>query len=770
MTSALVVPLSAVAAAETSTDVAVASAVPQWERVYRNDFTSLTDVTAFQSTAEVNSRIRPDDTTNSALQKPVVRSNVVVTPDAAAHDGSALVSHTREATYALPTGTATGWANGRWMLKRHEPPPVRVRTRVKLTAAAYAKAAVMWWPSGGGWPWEVDFVESFGGQSLTDYWGGRQRVAQRWHADLDGDGLAKEQLMKDVPLDATRYHVYDLFITPTRMWIEIDGVEAYATTDERFIPKDSGFLSIGKALTGRRDTVGRTNDAVFVDWVEIYRPSTVVQEPLGEPVDVVAAADDSADAATLRWAPPASDGGSAVTGYVVSRDGTDAAGAGPATVTLPATARRHLFPGLRPGSSYTLSVRAVTSAATGPAVGRSVVLQPDVPGTPTSVSAVGLDAQGAAEVAWAPPATDGGSPVTGYRVHAARADAPDLPTATAALGSDATSHLLTGLQPGTAYVVSVAAVNAVGTGARATVAVELETTTPGAPAGASVTQDAAARTATLTWSPPPSDGGQPVTGYRVARDGVDANGTGAWSTTVAATAGSHTFRNLRPGDTYRLTVEALNVHGAGAAGSASVRMAAPPAAPAVTAATAGDRTAQLEWTAPASDGGSPVSGYLVRRWVGTTLEATTPVAASSTTLAVTGLANGTAYVFDVLAVNAAGAGAPSTPSSPVVPSTVPDAPVELRATSGAAGGPITASVAWAPAGDGGAPILSYQVRALRMSSTGTVLERTYLTVPGTVRSVVMGLPRTGSYRFVVVARNATGASPLSARSNLVSGR
>ncbi len=131
----------------------------------------------------------------------------------------------------------------------------------------------MWWLAGGGWPWEVDLAESFGGATTTDYWGSRQNVAQRWHADLDGNGRAVEQLLHDDTVDATQYHVYDLFITPERMWIEIDGRKTFETTDKRYLPTGAGFFSVGKALTHRRDAAGRTDDAVIVDWLELSKPA-----------------------------------------------------------------------------------------------------------------------------------------------------------------------------------------------------------------------------------------------------------------------------------------------------------------------------------------------------------------------------------------------------------------------------------------------------------------------------------------------------------------
>ena len=244
-----------------------------WERVYRHDFADLRDVLAFNSSPDRNAKLSPSDSTNSPLQRPTVRGNVEVLGDPAASDGQALGVLTRQGEYQTPSGTARGWVNGRMMVQgQNHAPPVRVRARLKMTRSAYTKSAVMWWPAGGGWPWEVDFAETFGGPSTSEGWGSRQKIAQRWHADLDGDGRAKEELKQDIRLDATRYHVYDLFITPERMWIEIDGTLRMETTDRRYIPTGKGYFTVGKALTGRRDIEGRTDDAVLVDWVEIYRP------------------------------------------------------------------------------------------------------------------------------------------------------------------------------------------------------------------------------------------------------------------------------------------------------------------------------------------------------------------------------------------------------------------------------------------------------------------------------------------------------------------
>jgi hypothetical protein len=195
-----------------------------------------------------------------------------------------------------------------------------------------------------------------------------------------------------------------------------------------------------------------------------------------------------------------------------------------------------------------------------------------------------------------------------------------------------------------------------------------------------------------------------------------------------------------------------------------------PAAPAIGAASFGNASATVRWTAPANNGGSAITGYLVRVLdsAGAQVGALRPAGATTTSLAVTGLANGSSYRFQVAATNAAGTGPDSALSTVVIPATVPGAPVIGTALPGTAGGAITATAQWnPPASNGGSAVTGYRVRALRISATGTVLATTTSAVqPGAARQLTMTL-QAGNYRFTVQAINKAGSGPNSARSNLV---
>lgn len=89
-----------------------------------------------------------------------------------------------------------------------------------------------------------------------------------------------------------------------------------------------------------------------------------------------------------------------------------------------------------------------------------------------------------------------------------------------------------------------------------------------------------------------------------------------------------------------------------------------PGAPTGVTASAGDTTATVNWTAPASDGGYAITGYAVTFSPGGLIGSSS---GSQTTAAVTGLTDRTPYTFTVTASNSIGTGPSSSPSTRVTP-------------------------------------------------------------------------------------------------------
>ena len=188
-----------------------------------------------------------------------------------------------------------------------------------------------------------------------------------------------------------------------------------------------------------------------------------------------------------------------------------------------------------------------------------------------------------------------------------------------------------------------------------------------------------------------------------------------------------------------------------------------PGAPRTLMAVGGDREVALTWSAPADDGGAAIKDYEYRingrnPWTST--------GSTLTTHTVTELVNGTAYVFEVRAVNRIGKGrasnqAEATPKAPPRPpggggggggggprTSAPGAPRNLTAVGG--NGEVVLS--WdAPSSDGGAEITDYEYRIngqnpwISIGSTETT-------------HTVTGLDNGTVYTFQVRAVNRVGKS------------
>jgi large repetitive protein len=187
--------------------------------------------------------------------------------------------------------------------------------------------------------------------------------------------------------------------------------------------------------------------------------------------------------------------------------------------------------------------------------------------------------------------------------------------------------------------------------------------TPAAP-----TATAGVTSATVTWVAPASNG-SPITGYIVT---PFRNGVAQTAQSFDASTTTRTLTGLTAGASYTFTVAAVNALGTSAASppSAAVVPYTTPGQPVITAATAGDSSATLTWTAPAN-GGSAITGYIITPYIGAVAQTPQTFTGTGTTQTATGLTPGTAYTFTVTAQNLAGPGPPSAHSALVTPNVSP---------------------------------------------------------------------------------------------------
>ena len=209
---------------------------------------------------------------------------------------------------------------------------------------------------------------------------------------------------------------------------------------------------------------------------------------------------------------------------------------------------------------------------------------------------------------------------------------------------------------------------------------------------------------------------RPVTHYEVARSTDGGKNWKLLSDRWPITTYFDAEASAGPSVRYRVrTVNDRGHKGTWSAGVGSGQSAKTPAQPQnVTGGTSGASAITLSWESPASDGGSPITGYQAQASAtgeGGWSNACSTSDAAELTCDHTGLSVGTTRHYRVAARNANGLGPWSDP--PAVASTesgVPDAPRSLRSQAIQAASGDAVRLTWtAPAKDNGSPIQGYEV-------------------------------------------------------------
>uniref|UniRef100_A0A8B9BGM5 Titin n=1 Tax=Anser brachyrhynchus TaxID=132585 RepID=A0A8B9BGM5_9AVES len=211
---------------------------------------------------------------------------------------------------------------------------------------------------------------------------------------------------------------------------------------------------------------------------------------------------------------------------------------------------------------------------------------------------------------------------------------------------------------------------------------------PGPPTGPIKFDEISSDFVTFSWQPPLNDGGVPISNYVVEMRQTDSTTWTELATTVIRTIFKAT--RLTTGVEYQFRVKAQNRYGIGPAiTSESVvanypfKVPGPPGTPQVTAVT--KETMTISWNEPVTDGGSPILGYHVERKERNSIlwQTVSKMLVSGNIFKSTGLTDGIAYEFRVIAENLAGKSKPSKPSEPVFaldPIDPPGKPIPLNIT------------------------------------------------------------------------------------------
>ncbi|KAG9491829.1 hypothetical protein GDO78_000368 [Eleutherodactylus coqui] len=255
----------------------------------------------------------------------------------------------------------------------------------------------------------------------------------------------------------------------------------------------------------------------------------------------------------IVWDPPKDNGGATITKYNVEiseeQNGSnwDTAYSG--------TAREHLCDHLSPGCTYRIRVLCFSDGGQSLASDILTVQTPAViPGPCQPPRLQGRPRAREAQLRWAPPSVDGGSPVTCYSLEICSGEGEQREVYQ---GSDL-EHTVCSLFPGKAYSFRIRAANKAGSGPFSE---KCEITTAPGPPDQCKAPQVTCRSATcalIHWEAPNNNGAE-VTEYRVEWGGME----GCMQICYCGPGFTYEIKGLSPAIVYYCRVQAVNVAGAG---------------------------------------------------------------------------------------------------------------------------------------------------------------------------------------------------------------
>ncbi|MSY87077.1 MAG: hypothetical protein F2652_01700, partial [Actinobacteria bacterium] len=394
----------------------------------------------------------------------------------------------------------------------------------------------------------------------------------------------------------------------------------------------------------------------------------------------------------------------------------------------------------------------------------------------------------AVTLTWEPPATTNGYDLLGYRIEIAQNSAFNSANQVLTTNTGTPNQLtyqVPGLQNGVTYWFRVAAITtSPGTAAIGLYSTTFAMPTDNARATTSLTATAADRSVALTWAAPTPGGGTAgvengglFTGYSIEYSTSADFSTNAVVASPNFSSGtSFTINGLANGTLYYFRIREISSTGLGYPAVTSATPYGMPTAPLGLSAVAGEQRVDLSWQAPADNGGSPILGYAIEATINyggnywtvdcgclnsyaTVLTPNTGT--TDTRYTVSGLANGTQYVFRVSAVTAASLELATGVNGQIVgvgaPAVIHASPVSLASnpftTLTATPGNASVVVAWSGAASSGRTIVGYQVE---QSSDGVNFTTVMSYSDGTSYTAT-GLVNGTTYAFRITPMTNAGA-------------
>jgi fibronectin type 3 domain-containing protein len=449
---------------------------------------------------------------------------------------------------------------------------------------------------------------------------------------------------------------------------------------------------------------------------------------------------------TLTWEAPAT-GGAALTSYNIYR-GTQS-GMESFLINTGNTNTQYVDTGLTNGVTYYYKVSANNSEGEGALSTETSATPKTVPSAPTNFALDAGDEQ--ILLTWNAPITNGGAPITNYRIY--RGTLSGQLSLLTTVGN-LSSYVDTGLTNEQTYYYCIVAVNIVGDGANSSeLSAKPQSVFPTEPLNVQTAY--ASNQVTLTWTQPGYFGAPSILYYRIYR-GTTAGSESFLINTTDATP-QYVDNFVENGITYYYRISAVNslYYEGIKSTTVSIMPRTVPTAPQSLNAQFGNQNVTLTWSIPENNGGLEILYYAI--YQGTTSGGETwltNTTGASLSYMVTGLTNGLTYYYKVRAVNAEGLSAYSNEAS-AIPKTVPGAPLNPSAVPGN----NQVSLSWnTPSSNGGASITNYRI--YRQINGGS---SSLLVTIGTLTSYTdFDVSNGNLYEYNITAVNAAGEGPVSA--------